>query len=607
MFDCYLTFDLTGSNRQLDLIQSFSDESYYNSIPSNSFRIQGDSYYCEVLERFDFDKNFFDDDNVFLCLYGFCYTNNKYVAETGGKIERLNAAELYSLYKKYGNDFCLYVKGTFVFVLYDKVNKVVNTFLDRHNVLPLYYFFRQNLLVISSNTSLISKNKFVSKEIDQQAIAEQLIFDYCLSDRYYYREIRQMLPATIYEFRDEKIESRQYWDVSSLYSEKLLGNAESLELLSKQLYSNCNLYANEQKNRLVSFTGGFDGRTNVAMLHNLLDSTLCYSYGIEGSLQLTIPEDYCQKNNVSYKAIFLDKDFEDKYANNSLKAVYFSNGTAPIIRSNFLYASEILKDYSSLNITGLFGSEILRPIHNLGIIFNDYSESLFFGDKRESFLIGSLTDLLKTYGLNVKDHEYLARNIYSHFEEQYFKKYSDYSDIIKLFFFIIQEGIRKYFMQQLQVERVYLDDRYPYFDSDFIDLIYRTPFAGMYNGFLGKSKYKRRKGQLLYAHVIKKYDGRLGAVDVDRGYAPNDLLLKFPFNYLKIALGVYKTKKNGPDKDFDTEKWVMSVMNKLLDQQDHTGIFETNVMNKYKTKEFNGNLLKKSHMLSLKHFLNRGI
>ena len=77
------------------------------------------------------------------------------------------------------------------------------------------------------------------------------------------------------------------------------------------------------------------------------------------------------------------------------------------------------------------------------------------------------------------------------------------------FFFILQEGIRKYFMQEIQIERVYVTTRFPYLDDDLVELIYKTTFAGMYNGFLKKSMVKRRKGQLLYAHIINKYKPEL--------------------------------------------------------------------------------------------------
>lgn len=97
--------------------------------------------------------------------------------------------------------------------------------------------------------------------------------------------------------------------------------------------------------------------------------------------------------------------------------------------------------------------------------------------------------------------------------------------------FILEERIRKYFSKEIQVERVFIVNRFPHWDDDFAKLIYKIPFAGMYYGFWGKSKFKSRKVQLLYAYILNKYNFELANIILDRGYKPNDLLKPFPINF----------------------------------------------------------------------------
>ncbi len=63
---------------------------------------------------------------------------------------------------------------------------------DALNVLPLYYSFTNNVLQISSNIQLILDSGLISKDLDELALTEQLIFDYMLEDHYFFKDIRKL-------------------------------------------------------------------------------------------------------------------------------------------------------------------------------------------------------------------------------------------------------------------------------------------------------------------------------------------------------------------------------------------------------------------------------
>ena len=197
-----------------------------------------------------------------------------------------------------------------------------------------------------------------------------------------------------------------------------------------------------------------------------------------------------------------------------------------------------------------------------------------------------------------------------YFDKNYFARYNNYKSVTRFFFFIIKEGIRKYFSQEISIERVYVTTRIPYFDTDMVDLIYRTPWAGMYNGFLGESKIKRRNGQLLYAYIFRKYKPELGKIILDRGYKPDDLLLPFPINYLKILPVVIRAKrymkKAGGNDTFKTEIWAEETLRKIIKQKglNEDQIFDKNIIYNSDITYNKSNYLTFRHITSIKAFLS---
>ena len=122
------------------------------------------------------------------------------------------------------------------------------------------------------------------------------------------------------------------------------------------------LSASDSEKVLVSLTGGFDGRCNLALLDHPKENFLCYSMDAR-SRQIKVPEKIAYKTGINYKPIILDENFVRNYAHIFLiLATYFSNGSAPISFANIYYAFNQLSSYSDVAVTGSFGSEILRPL-----------------------------------------------------------------------------------------------------------------------------------------------------------------------------------------------------------------------------------------------------
>ncbi len=607
MFDYFQIIDFNGNSvPQRDY--TFLNNPFYKNITAVEYKREFGNSSAVFLERETCEKNFCSNNGLNVFVFGTVYTNNRFRQISGKSPEIIYAEKILSMYLNSGDSFTEHVKGSFVISIYDEKANSLKVISDRLNVLPLYYFFGDGLLIISSSVRMILETGIPSREINPAAFTEQLIFDFTLGTKTYFRNIFRIDNGSIYVFERGGKTERKYWSVENLYNEKLLPKKESLEMLGTQLRDNLKLYGSDAGKLLVALTGGFDGRANLAMLEKDKEDFLCYSYGMPGSRQVEIPREICSALGFNFSPVLLNADFEAAHDSCALEAVEHSNSCAPVLRANYPYAYKKLNSFSKTIMTGLFGSEVMRPLHNVGIMVNDYSEKLFLSD--------SPRDTLNEIFEDIKKKNYIDANIIEEGRKEterelfgnFFDRYDDRGKVLRFFFFIIHEGVRKYFSQEIQIERVYVTTRFPFFDDDFVELMYRTPFAGMYNGFLGKSKFKRRKGQLLYAHIYKRFRPELGKIRLDRGYKPDDLLKPFPFNFLSIYRGVKKTaayKKATGNDTFNSEKWSENLIRDLLNERDDkSGVFGNRLKLKYEDGSYLKDLLKYSHFISIYKYLN---
>ena len=108
----------------------------------------------------------------------------------------------------------------------------------------------------------------------------------------------------------------------------------------------------------------------------------------------------------------------------------------------------------------------------------------------------------------------------------------------RFYVFVFEELFRKYFGAEMVNQFRYLKNRTPFLDIDFLKAILKTEFAGIHSDFFEKNPLKRYKGQVLYAHIIKKAYPDFGKMMTDKGYKPDDLI-NF-FGKVNIAKGYLK-------------------------------------------------------------------
>lgn len=106
---------------------------------------------------------------------------------------------------------------------------------------------------------------------------------------------------------------------------------------------------------------------------------------------------------------------------------------------------------------------------------------------------------------------------------------------------MLNNTIRKIFGSWQFAQSKYINVRSPFLDFNFVNSLYKTNFAGVYNDFYTENPVKRFNGQLLYALIIKTTNDTILKQKTGKGYSPNQLLslagkisLVYPFLLKRI-------------------------------------------------------------------------
>jgi hypothetical protein len=70
----------------------------------------------------------------------------------------------------------------------------------------------------------------------------------------------------------------------------------------------------------------------------------------------------------------------------------------------------------------------------------------------------------------------------------------------------------------------YLNNRTPFLDAMFLKEMLKTRLAGVYSDFFENNPLNRFKGQVVYAHFMRKTYPAYNEILTDKGYRPKDLL-----------------------------------------------------------------------------------
>ncbi len=162
-------------------------------------------------------------------------------------------------------------RGMFAFAIWDKRKEKLFLVRDRAGVKPLYYYFKNNLFLFSSELKSFHKHPKFEKEINFDALALFLQFGYILAPHTIFKDAYKLKPGHYLEInKDGQLKEIKYWDIIDYYLAEPISKPE--DEIEKELEQ---ILIESFKYRMVSdvpvgvfLSGGIDSSLVTALLQS---------------------------------------------------------------------------------------------------------------------------------------------------------------------------------------------------------------------------------------------------------------------------------------------------------------------------------------------------
>ena len=414
--------------------------------------------------------------------------------------------------------------GHFYFVMIDKRKGVVTAGNSIFSILPVYYLETSDALFFSDNA--IRLGKYCGRTgLSPKFVTEVILFNYPLSDQSAIDGVKLLSSGSFCRIEKGRMAAVRHFSPEELFVsnpvpwKRAISDAAEVFLASSGKYLPEEPYFN-------SFTGGFDGRTLSAagLFHNRTFTAVCF--GTERSGDLLSARDATRETGIRLEEISLDDEYVSKASlDNGRDFIYNSSGTGTFERAHYLYSAKYLERGCRCLVTGNFGSEIFRAAHMTGEMISKNLFHLFSGEDAES-AFRSIQNSQEFRSLNRDGIRGAWEEIKAELSclPSFSSEYKQYTRNQRFYIFFLNEVFRKYFGAEMINQFTSIRNRTPFLDMNFLKTLFRSDLAGAYSDFYESNPFKRYKGQMLYAEIIRRAYPALGKPATDKGYRPDDLL-----------------------------------------------------------------------------------
>jgi asparagine synthase (glutamine-hydrolysing) len=290
--------------------------------------------------------------------------------------EKINDEKLLTEYIKADSikKFARNINGTFLLVIYDKLEKKMTVINDRFASYPFYYYeFGQSSIVCSNKFRQLLKYKNGNAScVNGNSIFEFIYFRKLLGNKTFDNGIYYLDSASILEVKNVGLNIDKYWIPD--YSRQERNDSELIDKLSMALKKSVDSYTSDDENCALLLSGGIDSRTILAASRNNI--SLCATTAQSKNNEYYVAHEiasYCNK-----KHAFIKRQ-DDIFEESIFDAIDITGGMQVYNECQFLNHKKYFSDNINTFLTG-FGLDILltdlylpvkqRSIFNLPVMHN---------------------------------------------------------------------------------------------------------------------------------------------------------------------------------------------------------------------------------------------
>lgn len=133
-------------------------------------------------------------------------------------------------YGAFGESFLDYLIGDFAFALWDERNKKLVCARDHFGVRPFFFVKTDKLLLFASTVEALLSYPLVARQLDEEAIADFLLFGtYLEAEKSVYQNIHRLPAANRLDLAQSELNIRRYWELPRHQPIRYRDEAEYLE------------------------------------------------------------------------------------------------------------------------------------------------------------------------------------------------------------------------------------------------------------------------------------------------------------------------------------------------------------------------------------------
>ncbi|MEZ5424251.1 MAG: asparagine synthase (glutamine-hydrolyzing) [Pyrinomonadaceae bacterium] len=141
--------------------------------------------------------------------------SRKVLAQNGVEFTTTSDTEtILALYERYGREVVEHLRGMFAFAIWDRSKQSLFIARDRLGVKPLYYVHKDNGdLYFASEIKALLAAGAIKAEVNFAALQDQFANHGTCGDATLFSGVKRLKPGHTLEWKDGKIEIREYWDL----------------------------------------------------------------------------------------------------------------------------------------------------------------------------------------------------------------------------------------------------------------------------------------------------------------------------------------------------------------------------------------------------------
>jgi hypothetical protein len=454
--------------------------------------------------------------------------------------------------------------GIFAIVAYDKRAQRLYVISDRRSQHPLYFLTGRDGLFVSTDLSAFCRFK---KELrfNENWLWEYLFFNYPIGASTFLSGVKRMPPATVLEYDSASGKSsKRVYAERFRKKERLLDGTQSLDLAVRIFADRIPKYFEGAEEIACALTGGWDGRTMLALAPE--KDITAYTYGVPGCDDLTGAGESARLADIKHVAIHFDEEFTSDLPHRMLETVYSSSGLQGILRATGPYAYGRLTDSGRrfpLTVSGTSLDMQFRGHACAPSLISEDTVSLFERGK---------TVLRRDFWSEVIKSDYDSFEGYIHEKlDSLRNSFGDFRSTDHHLSYIIYVLSTQYFCGEFRMADNFTTVRVPSWDSEIIDLSFSIAKSTL--SFSEFSEYTRGgiDEMVLQSYLLSKLSPRFARIPI-RNTRP-DIILKG--NTMHQIYRIYKggmrwiargLRRAGAIPLEDWDKWINDLHRPFVDR-----------------------------------------